>query len=249
MAGRSTLPYTEAPPPRAIGRNHDSTAGWRRVLEASVAMTVQFAGFVFDEDRRQLLHGGEVLHIEPKAFDLLALLLSRRPNAVSKAEIREAIWPGAHVSESSLPGLVGDLREALGDDPKDSRFIRTVPRYGYAFCGNVVGGGAPAPAHAARWTAVWAAHEVPLPEGEHLIGRGEDCRIRSDSASVSRHHAVVRVTSERLLVEDLGSRNGTWVHGRRLAGPTELSAGDTVRVGPEVIRFVTARHDDSTVAD
>ena len=211
-------------------------------------MTVQFAGFVFDEDRRQLLHGGEVLHLEPKAFELLALLLSRRPNAIAKAEIREAIWPGAHVSESSLPGLVGDLRAALGDDPKDSRFIRTVPRYGYAFCGDIVIG-APAPVHAARWTAVWAAREVSLPDGEHLIGRGEDCHIRSDSASVSRHHALVRVTSERLLVEDLGSRNGTWVHGRRLAGPAELSPGDAVRVGPEVIRFVPVRSDESTVAD
>jgi DNA-binding winged helix-turn-helix (wHTH) protein len=211
-------------------------------------MTVQFAGFVFDEDRRQLLHGRELLHLEPKAFDLLALLLSRRPNAVPKAEIREAIWPGAYVSESSLPGLVGDLRGALGDDPKHPRFIRTVPRYGYAFCADVVVG-TDAPAPAARWTAVWAAHTVPLPDGEHLIGRGEDCQIRSDSASVSRHHAVVRVASERLLVEDLGSRNGTWVHGRRLAGPAELTAGDAVRVGPEVIRFVTAPSDDSTVAD
>jgi len=247
MAGLCALPYTEASSPRAVGRNHASTAGWRRVLEASVAMTVQFAGFVFDEDRRQLLHGREVLHLEPKAFELLALLLSRRPHAVSKAEIREAIWPGAYVSESSLPGLVGDLRGALGDDPKDPRFIRTVPRYGYAFCGDVVG--AAAPALAARWTAVWAAHTAPLPDGEHLIGRGEDCQIRSESPNVSRHHAVVRVSSERLLVEDLGSRNGTWVHGRRLEGPAELTAGDAVRVGAEVIRFVTAPNEDSTVAD
>jgi len=150
--------------------------GGDALLEALVAMTVQFAGFLFDEDRRQLLHGRELLHLEPKAFDLLALLLSRRPNVVSKAEIREAIWSGAHVSESSLPGLVGDLRGALGDDPKDPRFIRTVLRCGYAFCGDVVVGSA-APAHAARWTAVWAAHAVPLADGEHLIGRGEDCRI------------------------------------------------------------------------
>ena len=89
----------------------------------------------------------------------------------------------------------------------------------------------------------------PPPEGEHLIGRGEDCRIRSGSTRVSRHHALVRVTSERLLVEDLGSRNGTWLHGRRLAGPAELSSGDEVRVGPEVIRFVSAGADESTVAD
>jgi DNA-binding winged helix-turn-helix (wHTH) protein len=213
-----------------------------------VALTVQFAGFLFDEDRRQLLRGRELLHVEPKAFDLLALLLSRRPNAVSKAEIREAIWPGAHVSESSLPGLVGDLRAVLGDDPKQPRFIRTVPRYGYAFCGDAVADGA-RPAQAPRWTALWGASAVPLQDGEHLIGRGEDCAIRSDSPRVSRHHARVRVTPQRLLVEDLGSRNGTWLHGRRLAGAAELAPGDAVCVGPEEIRFVVLGADESTIAD
>ena len=211
-------------------------------------MTVQFGGFLFDEARRQLLHGSEPLHLEPKAFDLLALLLSRRPNAVSKAEIPAVIWPDAHVSESSLPGLVGDLREALGDDPKDPRFIRTVLRYGYAFSGDVEASGT-APSQASRWRAEWAANAVALPDGEHLIGRGEDCRIRSDSTRVSRHHALVRVTSERLVVEDLGSRNGTWLHGRRIEGTAELAAGDTVRVGPELIRFVATVANESTVAD
>ena len=199
-------------------------------------------------DRRQLLRGGEPLHLEPKAFELLAVLLSRRPNAVSKAEIRETIWPGAYVSESSLPGLVGDLRGALGDDPKEPRFIRTAPRYGYAFCGETALAAA-APADAPRWTAVWAGHAIPLPNGEHLIGRGEDCPIRSDSPRVSRHHARVRVTSECLLVEDLGSRNGTWVHGRRIDGAAQLAAGDTVRIGPEAIQFVAAGADESTIAD
>jgi DNA-binding winged helix-turn-helix (wHTH) protein len=211
-----------------------------------VGLTVQFGGFLFDEDRRELLRGSELLHLEPKAFELLALLLSRRPNAVSKAAIHEAIWAGAYVSESSLPGLVGDLRVALGDDPKAPRFIRTVPRYGYAFCGEAAGGSAqPAP----LWIAQWASHVVALPDGEHLIGRGEDCRIRSDSPRVSRHHARVRVTSERLLVEDLGSRNGTWLNGGRITGTAELSSGDAVRVGPEEIRFVTGSPDESTVAD
>ena len=208
---------------------------------------MQFGRHLFDEDRRQLLRGGELLHLEPKAFDLLALLLSRRPSAVSKAEIHEAIWPGAYVSESSLPGLVGDLREVLGDDSKTPRFIRTVPRFGYAFCADVVVGGAAAPAP--RWTAHWASRAVPLPDGEHLIGRGQDCRIRSDSPRVSRHHALVRVVSEHLLVEDLGSRNGTWLHGKRISGKAELIPGDSVRIGPEEIRFVIEGGDESTVAD
>ena len=213
----------------------------------SLGLSVQFAGFVFDEDRRQLLRGGELLHLEPKAFDLLALLLSRRPKAVSKAEIRETIWPGAYISESSLPGLVGDLRGALGDDPKVPRFIRTVPRFGYAFCGDaVIGEAAAAPP---RWTAHWASRAVPLPNGEHLIGRGQDCLLRSDSPRVSRHHALVTVTPERLLVEDLGSRNGTWLHGNRLAGTAELTPGDALRVGPEEIRFMREGGDEATIAD
>jgi DNA-binding winged helix-turn-helix (wHTH) protein len=208
---------------------------------------VQFAGFLFDEDRRELLRGRELLHLEPKAFDLLALLLSRRPKAVSKAEIHEAIWPGAYVSESSLPGLVSDLRTALDDDPKAPRLIRTVPRYGYAFCGDI--GGEAAPADAPRWTARWTAHALPLRDGEHVIGRGRDCPIRIDSPNVSRHHALVRVTSERILVEDLGSRNGTWLKGSRVASTAELNPGDAVRVGSEEIRFELQGGEESTVAD
>jgi hypothetical protein len=152
------------------------------------------------------------------------------------------------VSESSLPGLVGDLREALGDDPKEPRFIRTILRFGYAFCGDVVVGGSAEP-QAPRWRAEWAASVVTLPEGEHLIGRGEDCLIRSESTKVSRHHARIRVTPETLVVEDLDSRNGTWVHGHRIEGSFKLASGDAVRVGPEVIRFVTTAANESTVAE
>jgi len=211
-------------------------------------MTVQFADFIFDQDRRQLLRGSEPVHLEPKAFELLALLLSRRPKAVSKAEIHEAIWPGAYISESSLPGLVGDLRAALGDRPSEPRFIRTVLRFGYAFCGETALGTLSLPA-APRWTALWAGREIPLPDGEHLIGRGEECRIRSDSKRVSRHHARVRVTPDRVLVDDLGSRNGTWVDGRRIEGTAELAAGATVRVGPEAIQLLAARPNALTTED
>lgn len=214
-----------------------------------MAISVQFAGFVLDEDRRQLFRGSEPLHLEPKAFDLLVLLLSRRPKAVSKAEIHEAIWPGAYISESSLPGLVGDLRAALGDDPKEPRFIRTVLRFGYAFCGEAAPGPASPPGDVPRWTALWAGREIPLPNGEHLIGRGEECRIRSHSSRVSRQHARVRVTPEHVFVEDLGSRNGTWVQDRRIEGPAELTVGDTVRVGPEVIQLVAARPNALTTED
>ena len=226
----------------------DSTNAMPAAPKGGAAMTLQFAEFVFDEDRRQVLRGSEPVRLEPKALGLLALLLSRRPNAVSKPEIHRAIWPSTSVSESSLPGLVGDLRRALGDDGAEPKLIRTVRGYGYAFCGTTLGGPG-STSEACRWIALRAGREVLLPDGVHLIGRGERCLIRCESPRVSRHHAQVRVTAEAAFVEDLGSRNGTWLRGERIEAVSEIQPGDTVRVGPEVIQFVPADRNALTVGD
>jgi DNA-binding winged helix-turn-helix (wHTH) protein len=211
-------------------------------------MSVRFAEFVFDEDRRQVLRGNEPVHLEPKAFELLALLLSRRPNAVSKKELREAIWPGAYVSESSLPGLVGDLRAALGDEWAAPKLIRTVRGYGYAFCGTTLDERG-LTSEACRWIALHAGREIALPQGTHLIGRGDTCLIRCESPRVSRHHAQVHVTAATAIVEDLGSRNGTWLRGERIEGASEIQPGDIVCVGPDEIHFVAAGHHALTTVD
>lgn len=209
-------------------------------------MAVRFDQFVFDLDQRLLLRGCEAVHLEPKAFDLLALLLSRSPSAVSRPAIHGTIWPDTCVSESSLPGLVADLRAALGDDGAQPRFIRTVRGYGYAFCGTALADATPAAA--CRWLAVRAADEIPLPDGCHLIGRGEGCLIRCQSIRVSRRHAQVVITADRVVLEDLGSRNGTWLRGERIRGPSEIQPGDAVNVGPESIRFVAAGPDALTLS-
>ena len=209
-------------------------------------MSVRFAEFVFDLDQRLLLRGSEPVHLEPKAFDLLGLLLSRSPSALPRSDIHEAIWPGTCVSESSLPGLVADLRAALGDDGAQPTFIRTVRGYGYAFCGTALADAVPAAA--CRWMALRAADEIPLPDGTHMIGRGERCLIRCESIRVSRCHAQVVITADRVVLEDLGSRNGTWLRGERIQGPSEIQAGDTVRVATEQIRFVAAGPDASTAS-
>ena len=208
-------------------------------------MALRFAEFTFDEGRRQLFRGSESLHLEPKAFELLALLLLRRPNAVSKAEIHHAVWAGTCVSESSLPGLVGDLRAALGDHWSAPKLIRTVRGYGYAFCGTALGDPGP-PTEACRWTALRACDEIPLPDGVHWIGRDENCRIRYQSARISRSHARVQVEGERAFIQDLGSGNGTLLRGERIQGASEIQPGDTVCVGLEVIQFVT-RHGGRSV--
>ena len=80
--------------------------------------------------------------LSPKAFQLLELLLDRRPEAVAKTELLERLWPETFVSDASLHNLVAEIRAALGDAPRAARYIRTVPRYGYAFHGDA----RPAPA-------------------------------------------------------------------------------------------------------
>jgi DNA-binding winged helix-turn-helix (wHTH) protein len=200
-------------------------------------MRVEFGEFTLDSGARQLLRGGKALHLEPKALELLVLLLERRPEAVAKPEIRDRLWPDTFVSESNLTGLVAQVREALGDDPRQPTYIRTVHGFGYAFAGE----GTPAPAHnpvsrrAPR--VVWERRIIPLVPGENVIGRDEEAAVRIDSPGVSRRHARIVVESGVARLEDLGSKNGTYLREEKLVGARELADGDTFRLGRLLLVF------------
>ena len=73
-----------------------------------------------------------------------------------------------------------------------------------------------------------------LTDGEATLGRAPGCDVLLDDPTVSSRHAVLSPRGGRLLVDDLGSRNGTLLNGRRLNGPTEVAAGDRISVGPNV---------------
>ena len=96
-------------------------------------MRVVFGECEFDSGQRVVCRHGRVMPLSPKALQLLELLLDRRPEAVAKTEILERLWPETFVSDASLHNLVAEVRAALGDSPRAARYIRTVPRYGYAF--------------------------------------------------------------------------------------------------------------------
>lgn len=213
-------------------------------------MRVFFGQFVLDRATRQLLCHGEEKHLEPKAFELLDLLLARRPEAVSKIEIRERLWPDAFVSESSLTGLVAQIRQALADDRKRPRFIRTVHGFGYAFSAEASherpgesGPGGPAP-----WV-VWEEQLIPLRPGENLLGRDEDVAVRIDAPGVSRHHARIVVAEGEATLEDLGSKNGTFLGDRRLEAPAVLNDGDTFRLGRQLLVFRRSGPASSTLTE
>ena len=99
-------------------------------------MRVVFGECEFDSGRRVLIRHGRAMPLSPKAFQLLELLLDRRPEAVAKRELVDQLWPETFVSDASLHNLMAEVRAAVGDTPRMARFIRTVPRYGYAFHGD-----------------------------------------------------------------------------------------------------------------
>jgi DNA-binding winged helix-turn-helix (wHTH) protein len=211
-------------------------------------MRLRFSEFVFESDSRRLTRGGEPVHLEPKAFELLELLLERRPAAVAKAAVRDRLWPRTFVSESSLTTLVAQLRKALG---KDERLLRTVHGFGYAFDGEATPLDAPPPSPAALGRAVgpclvWQDQVFVLGEGENVLGRDPAVQVLVDVPGVSRRHARVVVTGGEAVVEDLGSKNGTYVGDRRVESPIPLRDRDRLRLGHTVLVYRCARLPGST---
>jgi DNA-binding winged helix-turn-helix (wHTH) protein len=194
------------------------------------APKLRFGDVTFDPGRRLVLRGTRPVHLEPRAFRLLELLLSRRPRALSKAEILETVWPDVVVTEGSLSALVKDLRKALGEDARSPSYVRTVFGYGYAFEGTVHEVVSAAPS-AERHALVWGGTEVRLSDGPNLIGREPPAAIVIPHPSVSREHARIEVEGDRALLVDLGSKNGTFRGGARVEAPTPLVDGDELRLG------------------
>jgi len=215
-------------------------------------MRLLFGEFVLDPGARQLFRGLEELRLGPRSFDLLDLLVRSRPRALRKAEIQRRLWPDSAVGDGSLAFLVSELRALLGDDARHPRFIRTVPAFGYAFCGEV--GEEAYAAHAAASgvpRVVWEERVVPLAEGENLLGRDPGVKVRIDVTGVSRRHARIVLRGSEATIEDLGSKNGTFLGRRdaRVAGPLPLPDGSSFRLGRVLLTYRCAAETASTATE
>jgi DNA-binding winged helix-turn-helix (wHTH) protein len=197
-------------------------------------MRIRFGECLFDSDTRELSVGGKVVHLQPKAFQFLELLLRERPHAVSKEKIHEHLWPGTFVSDSTLTSLLTEIRAAIGDSAHESRFVRTVYRFGYAFSGKAQEA-LERPTGAGRLPAAcWllrGRRRIPLEPGETIIGRDPGAAVFLDDKSVSRRHARIVISEEGATLEDLGSKNGTYLQDARIESRSPLSDGDKIRVG------------------
>ena len=195
-------------------------------------MRYAFGRCRLDTSSRDLVRDGESVHLSPKAFELLRLLIDARPSVLTKAQLMARLWPDAFVVEANLPVLVGEVRSALGDAAAASSSIKTHHGVGYSFVSDV---------RETRSNGDLAPLDGPvavlrLGSRSIVLGTGTN--------SMGARHAGVEGASAR--VEDLQSKNGTAVQGTRVLAPTPLVDGDEVRFGSVAARFVIDRRDDPT---
>ncbi len=203
-------------------------------------MKVAFADFTLDSETRQLARGGAPVHLSPKAFDLLVILVSHRPAVVDKDTLRERLWPGTNVVDANLNNLASEIRTALGDDAQNPRFLRTAHRVGYAFSG-AAADHTDAGAAGTRAFLVWGERRFMLVPGAQTIGRDPASAIWIDAPGVSRRHASLGLGSDggskTATIEDLGSTNGTLVDGHPIRGIAALADGQSIKIGEATLTF------------
>ena len=199
-------------------------------------MQSRFGAFTFDDATRELRCGDHLVHLSPKAFDLLGLMVRRCPNAVSKADLQSELWPDTFVSDGSLAVLVAEIRRVLGDSAHRPSFVRTVNRFGYAFVGAELARDASVRT-AGPCSLTWGGERARLKPGENVLGRDSDADVCIDAIGVSRRHAVIVVGAGGATLRDLSSKNGTFMDGTRVTSPVSLSNDTEIRLGAICIRF------------
>jgi DNA-binding winged helix-turn-helix (wHTH) protein len=199
-------------------------------------VSARFGTFTLDSERRQLTSDANgALHLTPKAFDLLALLVAESPRVVRKGELHDRLWPGTFVADATLVGLVKELRRALHDRDSGAPLIRTAHGVGYAFSVELQTIAGPR-SDVSRWI-VAGARRIPLSDGENLIGRDPASTVCLDAAGVSRRHARIMIGRGGAMLDDLGSKNGTLIAGRPVMGAVALHDGDAIHIGPILVVF------------
>lgn len=212
-------------------------------------MRYDFGRCHLDTVNREVMLDGAAMHLSPKAFELLRLLIEDRPRVIPKAELMQRLWPDSFVEEANLPVLIAEARAAIGDAGV-GHIIKTHHRVGYGFAADV------RETRSSRVRPQVASHmlvlvllledrRIALATGVNIVGRDREADVRIDDPSVSRRHARIVVEGDAARVEDLESKNGTRVGGILVSQPVRLAKGDVVTFGAIETRFETQPFDDT----
>ena len=212
-------------------------------------MRISFGEYCLNLAKRQLLRGSDEVRLSPKAFELLSVLIENRARAMSKAELHEHLWHDTYVTDANLSVLIAELRHALDDHPARPAFIRTVRGFGYTFCATASADRGPSTSSRTCWI-VFNQQEIALRDGDNIIGRDASAAVRLDRPSVSRQHARINVSAGGAVIEDLGSKNGTYLRNSRISGAVPLQDLDEVQVGSArlLVRILSGNEATETLA-
>lgn len=207
----------------------------------------QFAEFELDLGAYALRCGDERVKLEKLPMEVL-ILLARSPGVLlERREIQAALWgPDVFVDrDSAINTAVRKIRQALGDDAETPRFVETVVGKGYRFIAaverresfaqrseNGINSSSTGTRRAfPSYCVTRGSDEFILEAGETVFGRDPASGVYVEHLSVSRHHARLSIGSDEAVLEDLKSRNGTFLDGRRIKEPTRVSNGAIIGLG------------------
>jgi DNA-binding winged helix-turn-helix (wHTH) protein len=212
-------------------------------------MRYLFGEHSFDTGTRELRRGSTLVRLAPKPHALLEALLAEHPRVVPHGELHQRLWPNVHVTDASLARVVSELRSALGESGEDARLIRTTHRVGYSVGVPVrrdEGSGADSDSECVLFLG---RRRIALHDGVNLLGRDESSVVVLDDPMVSRRHCRIVVEEGRAWVEDLQSKNGTFLRGARLVERGELEPGDVLGIGSARLVFGVTDSQASTATE
>jgi serine/threonine-protein kinase len=212
--------------------------------------TYRFGEFTLETADHQLLRKGRAVVLRPKAFETLLLLVGRHGHVVPKDVLLDRVWADTHVSEAVLTHCITEVRQALGDDPRKARYLKTIPRVGYKFIADVEPAALPAaqPTMEARVGPPTAIAVLPFgnmsgdPENEYFCdGLSEELingLTRVPGLRVVAHSSSFAFKAHDVDVREIGRRLqvGSIVEG------SVRKAGDRVRVSAQLIDAANGYH-------
>jgi DNA-binding winged helix-turn-helix (wHTH) protein len=205
-----------------------------------------FSEFELDVDEYALRRAGERIKLERIPMELLILLIRNAGALVDRKTIQASLW-GAGVfveHDAAINTAVRKVRQTLRDDAEKPRFVETVVGKGYRFIASLSPG--QQPGFLASYSVARGARQFVLEGGENLLGRDPGARVHIDHPSVSRRHARILIRSNQVILEDLESRNGTFLEGQPVEAPTEVRDGAIIGLGPITLTFLVASGAAST---
>lgn len=216
-----------------------------------MADCVRFAEFELDLAAYILRSGGERVRLEKMPMEVLILLVRASGALVERGEIQAVLW-GSDVfveHDAAINTAVRKIRQALGDDAEKPRFVETVVGKGYRFVAcveslrprgqrNAIASVRPAARRTfPSYSVTRGADEFILERGVTVLGRDPSVGIYVEHPSVSRHHARISIDGGEAVLEDLKSRNGTFLDGRRIDAPTIIHHGALIGLGAITLTF------------